>query len=72
MIVRAQQLADQSGKSVGLAYDLAKDEISLVDIADSDAEGLDFVRVLVPTEEGKDGAAEPAGDPFQREFCFEL
>ncbi|MCG8545737.1 MAG: hypothetical protein MJE12_16165 [Alphaproteobacteria bacterium] len=72
MIVRAQQLADQSGKSVGLVYDLTKDEISLVDIADSDAAGLDFVRVLVPAEDGKDGAAEPAGDPFQQEFCFEL
>ena len=72
MIVRAQQLADQSGKSVGLVYDLTKDEISLVDIADSDAAGVDFVRIMTPAEDGQNRLAESAGDPFQQEFCFEL
>lgn len=72
MIVRAQQLADQSGTSVGLVYDLSKDEITLVDLAESESDGLDFVRVLVPVNGSRDDSAEPSGDSLEPEFCFEF
>ncbi|MGI9387614.1 MAG: hypothetical protein ACR2OX_09295 [Methyloligellaceae bacterium] len=71
MIVRAQQLADQSGSSVGLVYDLSKDEITLVDLAESETEGLDFVRILVPEDGSRDDPSEPAGECLEPEFCFE-
>ena len=72
MIVRAQQLADQTGKSVGLAYDLTNDEISLLDIDGSDAQGLEFLRIMIPANDRPEGAADAAEDAFQQEFSFEL
>mgnify|MGYP000078655031 CR=1 FL=1 len=30
MIVRAQQVADQTGKDIGVHFDLAEDQVSLV------------------------------------------
>jgi hypothetical protein len=48
MIVRAQQLADQTGKAVGVRYDLASDEISLVEISPDMPKEISFVRIASP------------------------
>ena len=48
MIVRAQQVADQTGKAVGVRYDLASDEISLVEIGPETPKKISFVRVASP------------------------
>jgi hypothetical protein len=49
MIVRAQQVADQTGKAVGVRYDLASDEISLVEISPDMPKEISFVRIASPT-----------------------
>ncbi len=48
MIVRAQQAADQTGKAVGVRYDLASDEISLIEIGPETPKEISFVRVVSP------------------------
>ena len=48
MIVRAQQIADQSETRVGLVYDLGEDRIVLVEL---DIDGVDdavFFRIVTP------------------------
>lgn len=57
MIGRAQRHADQTGKSVGLTYDLVKDVISLVDLTTVNLGDLStaaalrarFFRIITPT-----------------------
>jgi hypothetical protein len=56
MIVRAQRHADQTGKSIGVSYDLAKDVIGLVDLTTVNLAALDtasalrarFFRIVTP------------------------
>ncbi|MPY73839.1 MAG: hypothetical protein GEU87_06240 [Alphaproteobacteria bacterium] len=48
MIVRAQQVADQTGKAIGVRYDLEADELSLIEITPEVAMETSFVRVAAP------------------------
>jgi len=48
MIVRAQQVADSTGKAVGVRYDLASDEISLIEIGPETPKEISFVRIASP------------------------
>ena len=67
MIVRAQRHADQTGKSVGVSYDLAKDVISLVDLTTVNLAALDsasalrarFFRIVTPTAGTGHGCPAP-------------
>jgi hypothetical protein len=71
MIVRAQQAADQTGKAVGVRYDLASDEISLIEITPETPKEISFVRIASPAEPmvaehaaatGTDNAVDQAPD----------
>jgi len=48
MIVRGQQAADQTGKSVGVHYDLATDQVSLIEIGPDMPAEIVLLRVAVP------------------------
>lgn len=48
MIVRAQQAADQSGKAVGVHYDLAADQVSLVEVGPDVPADVTFIRIASP------------------------
>ncbi len=68
MIARAQRHADQTGKSVGLTYDLAKDVISLVDLTTVNLAELNataalcarFFRIVTPASDTGCPRAVPA------------
>ena len=63
MIVRAHQVADQTGKAVGVHYDLGTDQISLVEIGPDVATETAFLRIASPAQ--GETAAEidaPSGD----------
>ena len=62
MIVRAQQLADQSGKTVGVHYDLDADQISLVEIGPDAPADVTFVRIAAPHGGVALAAAKPAAN----------
>jgi predicted TIM-barrel enzyme len=67
MIVRAQQVADKTGKPIGVHYDLAEDELSLVEIAPESAKGATFIRIAVPA--GKPSETAPGtGSPDARDI----
>lgn len=61
MIVRAQQVADHTGKAIGVRYDLASDELSLVEITPEVAMEASFVRIAAPAGRPA-AAAKAAGD----------
>jgi hypothetical protein len=63
MIVRAQQAADQTGKTVGVHYDLQSDEVSLVEIGPDMPADVTFLRVAVPANgvAVDNGSGAPAG-----------
>jgi hypothetical protein len=68
MIVRAQQVADKSGKAIGVHYNLATDELSLVEITPETAEGASFIRIAAPAGRmpagpAAAGAADTRGVP---------
>lgn len=48
MIVRAQQAADQTGKVVGVHYDLEADQVSLVEVGPDAPTDVTFVRIVSP------------------------
>jgi len=48
MIVRAQQAADQTGKPVGVHYDLTADQVSLVEIGPDVPKDVIFLRIAAP------------------------
>jgi hypothetical protein len=62
MIVRAQQAADQTGKAIGVRYDLATDEISLIEITPDVARELTFVRIAAPAGIAAAGDAPAPGE----------
>ncbi|MGD8809798.1 MAG: hypothetical protein PVG24_09340 [Gammaproteobacteria bacterium] len=62
MIVRAQQVADESGKAVGVHYDLATDQVSLVEITPDVPKDATFLRVAAPVDGIPAAAPETAGD----------
>jgi hypothetical protein len=66
MIVRAQQAADQTGKAVGVHYDLAADQVSLVEITPDTPKEVTFLRVATPADgitiAAAGSAPETAGD----------
>jgi len=47
-IVRMQHVADQTGKSIGMIYDLATDRIRFVDMSGSGFERTQVFRVVTP------------------------
>ena len=59
MIVRAHQLADQTGQAIGVHYDLATDELSLVEIGPDTPDEASFVRIAIPAS--KDDRADDSG-----------
>lgn len=50
MIVRAQQAADQTGKAVGVHYDLAADQVSLVEVGPDVPADVTFIRIASPAD----------------------
>lgn len=48
MIVRAQQVADQTGKAIGVHFDLQEDQVSLVEIGPDVPTDTIFIRVAAP------------------------
>ena len=63
MIVRAQHVADQSGKAVGVHYDLATDQVSLVEITPDVPKDVTFLRIAAPAGEiTAIATAEPASN----------
>lgn len=62
MIVRAQQVADESGKAVGVYYDLATDQVSLVEITPDVPKDATFVRIAAPAGGVAGTAVETALD----------
>jgi len=59
MIVRAQQAADQTGKAVGVHYDLSTDQVSLVEVGPDVPAEIVFLRVAAPAQ----GVAVAVADP---------
>jgi hypothetical protein len=64
MIVRAHEMANRSGKTVGLFYDLATDRIGMVDLGASGLERSALFRIVTPRP-GIAGAR--AGHPWSAE-----
>lgn len=62
MIVRAQQVADESGKAVGVHYDLTTDQVSLVEITPDVPKDVTFLRVAAPADGVPAASAETAVD----------
>ncbi|MEM9685020.1 MAG: hypothetical protein AAF942_17240, partial [Pseudomonadota bacterium] len=48
MIVRAQQVADQTGISIGVHYDLETDELSIVEMGPDVPADTPFLRIVAP------------------------
>jgi hypothetical protein len=48
MIVRAKQAAEQSGKAVGVHYDLEADQVSLIEVGPDAPVGVTFLHVVSP------------------------
>jgi hypothetical protein len=67
MIVRAQQVADQTGKAIGVRYDLASDELSLVEITPESAKEATFIRIAAPAGRAMPGADAGTGAPDARD-----
>ncbi len=61
MIVRAQQVADQTGKAVGVRYDLTSDEITLIEITPETPKEITFVRIAAPAGRMIAGPHAPSG-----------
>jgi len=61
MIVRAQQVADQTGKAVGVRYDLTSDEITLLEITPETPKEVAFVRIAAPAGRTITGPHAPGG-----------
>ena len=61
MIVRAQQVADQTGKAVGVRYDLTSDEITLIEITPETPKEIAFVRIAAPAGRMIAGPHAPGG-----------
>ena len=63
MIVRAQQVADKTGKAIGVFYNLASDELSLVEITPETAKEASFIRIAAPAGRiPEESAATAAAD----------
>jgi len=62
MIVRAQQVADKTRKAVGVHYDLATDQVSLVEIGPDVPKEVIFLRVAAPAEGEMIAPAETIAD----------
>ena len=67
MIVRAQQVADQTGKRVGLTFDLMRDQIELVDLSAETSEEAVLFRTVSPAVGESDPDAEGAEKSGRRE-----
>lgn len=46
--IRAQQVANQTGKRIGMMYDLAADRIRLVEFKDGDVDAGALFRIVSP------------------------
>ncbi len=62
MIVRAHQVADQTGKAIGVHYDLATDQVSLVEIGPDAPKEVVFLRVAAPADGATVAPAEAVAD----------
>lgn len=60
MIVRAQQAADQTGKVVGVHYDLEADQVSLVEVGPDAPADVTYIRIVSPEDGGRIEAPESA------------
>ena len=67
MIVRAQHAADQTGKRVGLTYDLMRDQIELVDLSAGAPEEAVIFRTVVPVHKLSAPESESAVEPGKPE-----
>ncbi len=73
MIVRAQQVADKTGKAIGVHYNLATDELALVEITPDAARETSFIRIAAPAGKApaeretaaESGAAQDRPDSFK-------
>jgi len=61
MVVRMQHIADQTGKSIGLIYDLAADRIRFVEMGSGGFDASTIFRVVTPRAAYR---AAPAGQPI--------
>jgi len=61
MIVRAQHAANQTGKRVGLAFNLMTDEITLVDLSAGAPEEAVFFRTVARTSDASALESDQAG-----------
>jgi hypothetical protein len=59
MVVRMQQIADQTGKSIGLIYDLAADRIRFVEMGSGGFDASAIFRIVTPRTAGRVHATLP-------------
>lgn len=62
MIVRAQHAADETGKRVGLVYDLMRDQIEMVDLSAGAPEEAVIFRTVVPVRKLSAPESDPAAE----------
>ena len=62
MIVRAQQVADRTGRAIGVHYDLETDELSIVEMGPDVPADTPFLRIIAPTDGAEKAPAGVSGD----------
>ena len=62
MIVRAQQVADQTGMSIGVHYDLETDELSIVEMGPDVPADTPFLRIVAPVASDETDSSDLAAD----------
>lgn len=62
MIVRAQQVADRTGRAIGVHYDLETDELSIVEMGPDVPADTPFLRIIAPADGADKTPTEVSGD----------
>jgi len=66
MVVRMQLIADQTGKSIGLIYDLSADRIRFVDTESGGFDRSAIFRIVTPRPGSQEMPAGLSAAPFVR------
>jgi hypothetical protein len=63
MVVRMQHVADQTGKSIGLIYDLAADRIRFVEMGSGGFDRSAIFRVVTPRTDWRGARSDGSNSP---------
>ena len=67
MIVRAQQVADSTGRAIGVHYDLETDELSIVEMGPDVPADTPFLRIIAPADGAERAPTEVSADAASNE-----